>query len=335
MANYESANVSNRKYAFTLVELLVVIAIIGILISLLLPAIQAAREAARRTTCRNNLKQLGMACMLHIDRLKYYPTGGWGYEYVGDPDRGYGKTQPGGWLYSLLPGIEMNSLREMGRGGSAATKKLMARQVACTPLSFMNCPTRRTVMLFNNTNNPHGTNYVASNAEASPVIARGDYAACSGSQANCENWDDVDTIDPANSHFMNGLIYYKSQIQPKDVRRGTSHTIIIGEKYLNPDAYLTGRHTGDNESMYTGNNNDTNRTTNSVPLRDRRGFDGPGAPEGWFGSAHAAACNFVFADGNVQSISYEVNANTFKCAGARIVVPSLPTLTPPSSEPLF
>lgn len=63
------------RAAFTLVELLVSIAIIGILIALLLPAIQAAREAARRTSCKNNLKQMGLALQLYADAHKVFPPG--------------------------------------------------------------------------------------------------------------------------------------------------------------------------------------------------------------------------------------------------------------------
>jgi prepilin-type N-terminal cleavage/methylation domain-containing protein/prepilin-type processing-associated H-X9-DG protein len=65
----------HRSSGLTLVELLVVIAVIGVLVALLLPAVQSAREASRRTSCANNLRQLGIAASAHVESKKHFPPG--------------------------------------------------------------------------------------------------------------------------------------------------------------------------------------------------------------------------------------------------------------------
>lgn len=96
-----------RPFGFTLIELLVVIAIIAILIALLLPAVQQAREAARRSSCKNNLKQIGLALHNYHDIYQMFPI---------NTDQDYNGNRTVGGYYSfyvrLLPQMEQGPLFE-------------------------------------------------------------------------------------------------------------------------------------------------------------------------------------------------------------------------------
>lgn len=316
--------VSSR--GFTLVELLVVITIIGILVSLLLPAVQSAREAARMTQCANNLRQLGLGCLAHVEKHGRYPSGGWGWFWVGDAERKFNRQQPGGWLYSILPFIEQENLYLLPSDGKpdeiTEQQKAGANRLTRTPLALMNCPSRRASKAYPK---PWDGTFVAYNAAPNDagtnVAARGDYAANSGSQRLDEyfagpggltgdewgGWHDL--------RNCNGISFERSEVQPAHVRDGASNTILLGEKYLMPEHYWTGQVAADNESMYTGFNNDNFRHTNAdwPPSRDRQGWNCTMR----FGSPHAAGCQFVLCDGSVRRLAFAVDPVTYGYLGGR------------------
>src|SRR5215472_3350221 len=108
-----SSLVRRNRRGFTLIELLVVIAIIGVLIGLLLPAVQKVREAANRTSCQNNLKQIGLALHHYHHVHQCFPSA-----YLFTPQDSAPKqvprgvyTAPGwGWAALLLPYLDQEPL---------------------------------------------------------------------------------------------------------------------------------------------------------------------------------------------------------------------------------
>ena len=82
-----------------------------------LPAIQAAREAGRRAQCKNHLRQIAVACLNFESTHKAFPAGGWGFLWMGDPDRGVGRGQPGGWIFQVTSYLGRGaSYSQVGKG---------------------------------------------------------------------------------------------------------------------------------------------------------------------------------------------------------------------------
>jgi prepilin-type N-terminal cleavage/methylation domain-containing protein len=314
-----------RGRGFTLVELLVVITIIGILIALLLPAVQAAREAARALQCSNNLKQFGLAALQHESRHAFFPTGGWGWHWTGDPDRGFGKRQTGGWIYNVLPYLEQEAVWLLPKDGDAAnvtnTQRAGAATLIGTPLSVTNCPTRRSAIAY--PKYPYaGEN--AHNYNIPPLVARGDYAANSGSQSTGEHWSGPDTLAQGDSSgwawlpqpgltMPNGVSYERSEIHIAQISDGTSNTIFAAEKYVNPDNYSNGLENGDYENQYNGWGATNFRITYNTPMQDRSGT----SQAFRFGSAHASGFGAAMCDGSVQWLSFSIDASVFGYLGNR------------------
>jgi hypothetical protein len=310
--------------------------------------VNSARESARNVQCKNNLKQMGDAILAHEQTQGYFPTGGWGYGWVGDPDRGYGTQQPGGWLYNILSHTEMNALHDLGKtppgqSPSNSAKQAAIEQMVATPLPFANCPTRHRPALYNFT----ASVTVADNAGGvtGKTVARSDYAVSCGTAAQNEagkgtgpviNADQIGTNGSpsatatqaqttyfgtratTNMQTFTGICFEQSTIRTADVSDGLSCTLMVGEKYLGVDCYniegAPGDKSGaDSANMYVGMSSDIFRTTFQPPMQDRSGNHNLLA----FGSAHSNAANFILCDGAAVTINYAVDATTFLYLGIR------------------
>jgi prepilin-type N-terminal cleavage/methylation domain-containing protein len=333
--------VLGKRAGFTLVELLVVIAIIGVLVALLLPAVQAAREAARRTQCMNRLKQIGLAFQNHHDSQRFFPSGGWGYAFVGDPDEGYGASQPGGWAFSVLPYMELANLHDIGKGTPVTNgttngiKKASNLRIVQTPAPEFMCPSRGRMQVTATCCAPVNTNY-----DSKTPMAKSDYAANFGDTSYCngqplcacivESKAPTNIVVGKNGTFtdwpiterVTGIVFTRSEVTIAQVPDGTSNTYAVGEKFIDPAGYEDDYDPGNDWSMYSGVQDDTVRTTHyepgannlNTPLQDNAQVI---AGNHKFGSAHATGCFFAMCDGSVQFVTYDVSPEIHRRLGNR------------------
>jgi prepilin-type N-terminal cleavage/methylation domain-containing protein/prepilin-type processing-associated H-X9-DG protein len=337
MASHQS-EIINRKSGFTLVELLVVITIIAILIALLLPAVQAAREAARRTQCTNHLKQLGLACLGHEQQQGFFPTGGWDACWCGEPTRGFDKRQPGGWLYNILPFMELQPLHDLGidEGVKGTLPRPGFTQRLSAPVATFCCPSRRPPIALPY---PFRQQLKFVNVAIPPTTAgRSDYCGSSGDtpypfkgQTGAGSLVVGDALGEAGwsvhyGYYSTGVFHLRSQTKLIAIKDGLSNTYLAGEKYINPDHYLDGTSTEDNVTWDVAYANDVlrwsgmcdtlspsdpgraaNRTPAEIssygPAQDTPGDLHPVK----YGSAHPGSFHMLFCDGSVRTVNYLID----------------------------
>jgi prepilin-type N-terminal cleavage/methylation domain-containing protein/prepilin-type processing-associated H-X9-DG protein len=276
-----------NRCAFTLVELLVVIAIIGILVALLLPAIQAAREAARRTSCLNNLTQLGLAVHSYEFNFEMLPPG------VTDskgPIRNEPQGQHVSWIVKILPHMEENVLwRKFDQTAGAYAP--VNEQIRKAEVSILTCP---------------------SSPEESVIdegrIATTTYAGC---------YHDVEAPIDVDNH---GLLFLNSRVRYDEIFDGSSKTLLISEKLSRPDDL--GWVSGTRATLRNTSKIEIRQPRFAQPAQPDQNPPEQGVAEslfvgGFYGGYHPGGMNCSFADGSTRFVSESIEPALWRLLGNR------------------
>lgn len=275
---------------FTLIELLVVIAIIAILVALLLPAVQQAREAARRSSCKNNLKQIGVALHNYHDTVGMLPMGG---QYSGNQSR-----EQWGWGAYILPQMEEKNLFEQMQVNRQELHTLLRsaqRVLASTPISNFRCPSDPVPEKLGSVRHFRGDAGVTD-------VASANYVANGG----------TGTVHNRNN---NGVMYLRSSIRFRDITDGTANTLAAGERDGDTNA------SGCWAAAWVGNRNTTGggprgsdytigRTSRAINFAVSGG--GSNSCRQGFSSMHTGGAQFLFCDGSVHFLSENINMGTYQ-----------------------
>lgn len=283
----------------TLIELLVVMAIIAVLVALLLPAVQSSREAARRVSCRNNLKQIGLALHSYHDSMKSFPPAG-----ISNP-------RSHNWVPFLLPYVEQTGLYDLYRWD--VNWNAAANQPAInTRLNVVTCPSTPEARRLDDI----GGGKTASISDYAPPTA---VAAIAYQQT---------TNQGSPTMNLRGVLRSSRSARIADITDGTSTTVLITEDAGRPNFWTSGGIGPLNNFPGGGNLPVVNGRvrgagwadrSNSIPLHsfthDGLMVPGPCAinctnnNEAF--SFHRGGINAVFADGRVRFISENLGVRVY------------------------
>jgi prepilin-type N-terminal cleavage/methylation domain-containing protein/prepilin-type processing-associated H-X9-DG protein len=294
------------RRGFTLIELLVVIAIIAILIGLLLPAVQKVREAAARMSCKNNLKQIGLALHNYHDAKGYFPPGALrspATGTVGPFYRKFGVTTNGvrhSWSVFALPYLEQENLIKGYDINSdwASAANQAARE---SPVKIMVCPSAPGAPPRFNQKTVNNVAIRAAGSDYGPNNAYGAELEAAG------------LVDAAVNRA--GILQVNASWSIPEIIDGTSNTIMISECAGRPDRWQAGRMTvalGQNDGGWADHDNEY-----IVHGYTADGTDSPGpchtncTNNNEVYSFHTGGANHVFADGSVRFVSASMDIRQF------------------------
>jgi prepilin-type N-terminal cleavage/methylation domain-containing protein len=291
---------SPKRPGFTLIELLVVIAIIGILVALLLPALQSVKNAAHETSCKNNLRQIGIAFLSYNTTHSSFPIG-----YIAFPNSNTNVTTPGwGWASALLPHLELKSLYD-AINFDVPVEDPANNTVRMTQLSVFVCPSDRNIGLF-----------TVADSSGNPIVsaATNSYAGSFGRDLNIAKY-------PTQG---NGMLICNFSFGTQDVTDGVSHTFLAGERgsLLTQTPWIGAVNNGVCTITPGSPSQSTRVKTAPVQVLARADTGGTGPsdlffdPDDFF-SPHASGVHFLLCDGRVQFLSTEVDRNVYGALSSR------------------